>query len=54
MEVLKPQNRSTDEIIRYLLDIKKQGIEQSIAFSKTEEFQVVRKKLKELNKKNAL
>ncbi len=54
MEVLKPQNRSSDEIIRYLLDVKKQGIEESVAFSKTEEFQVVRKKLKELNKKNAL
>lgn len=54
MEVLKPQNRSADEIIRYLLEIKKQTIEESVAFSKTEEFQVVRKKLKELNKKNAL
>lgn len=54
MEILKPQNRSADEIIRYLLDTKKQAIEESIAFSKTEEFQVVRKKLKELNKKNGL
>jgi hypothetical protein len=54
MEVLKPRNRSTDEIIRYLLDVKKQGIEESIAFSKTEEFQVVRQKLKKLNKKNVL
>lgn len=54
MEVLKPQNRTADEIIRYLLDTKKQAIEESNAFSKTKEFQVVRKKLKELNKKNVL
>ncbi|WP_185963918.1 hypothetical protein [Flavobacterium restrictum] len=54
MEVLKPQNRSADEIIRYLLDIKKQTIEESDAFAKSKEFQVVRKKLKELNKKNAV
>lgn len=54
MEVLKPQNRSTDEIIRYLLDTKKQIVEESKSFVKTEEFQVIRKKLKELNKKNAL
>jgi predicted CopG family antitoxin len=50
MEVLKPKNRSADEIIRYLLDTKKQTIEESIAFSKTKEFQEIRKKLKEINK----
>lgn len=51
MEVLRPQNRSTDEIIRYLLETKKQITEESKSFAKTEDFQVVRKKLKELNKK---
>lgn len=54
MEVLKPQNRSTDEIIRYLLETKKQIVEESKSFAKTEGFQVIRKKLKELNKKNEL
>ncbi|WP_165698014.1 hypothetical protein [Flavobacterium nackdongense] len=54
MEVLKPQNRSTDEIIRYLLEIKKQIVEESKSFAKTEDFQVIRQKLKELNKKNEL
>ena len=54
MEVLKPQNRTADEIIRYLLDTKKQAIEESNAFSKTKEFQVVRKTLKELNNKSVL
>jgi hypothetical protein len=54
MEVLKPQNRSADEIIRYLLDTKKQILEESNSFAKSKEFQNVRKKLKELNKKNAL
>ena len=28
MEVLKPQNRSADEIIRYLLDTKKQMLKE--------------------------
>lgn len=50
MTVLKPQNRSADEIIRYLLDSKKQTIADSIAFAKTKEFQVIRKKLKDINK----
>ncbi len=54
MEVLKPQNRSTDEVIRYLLDTKKQILEENKCFSKTNEFQTIKKKLKELNKKNAL
>ena len=54
MEVLKPQNRSTDEIIRYLLDIKKQILKESDSFAKTPKFQLVRKKLNELNKKDAL
>ncbi|MBC7643174.1 MAG: hypothetical protein H7174_12715 [Flavobacterium sp.] len=54
MEVLKPQNRSADEIIRYLLDTKKQILKESDSFAKSNEFQIVRKKLKELNKKNAL
>ncbi|MBC7845927.1 MAG: hypothetical protein H7Y10_05505 [Flavobacterium sp.] len=49
MEVLKPQNRSTDEIIRYLFDVRKQTIEESIAFSKTKGFQEIKKKLKRLN-----
>ena len=54
MEVLKPQNRSTDEIIRYLLETKKQMVEESKSFAKSEEFLVVRKKLKALNKKDAV
>ncbi len=54
MEVLKPQNRSTEEIIRYLLDTKKQILKESDSFAKTREFELVRKKLNELNKKNVL
>ena len=54
MEILKPQNRSTDEIIRYLLDTKKQILAESDVFAKSKEFLIVRKKLKELNKKNVL
>lgn len=54
MEVLKPQNRNADEIIRYLLDTKKQILTESNSFAITPEFQLVRKKFKELNKKNAL
>lgn len=54
MEVLKPQNRSADEIIRYLLDTKKQMLKESDFFAKSNEFQVVKKKLNELNKKNVL
>ncbi len=54
MEVLKPQNRSNDQIIRYLLETKKQVAEESKSFVKSEKFQSIRKKLKELNKKNEL
>jgi hypothetical protein len=50
METIIKQKRTQDEVIKYLLDSKKQTIADSIAFSKTKEFLEIKKKLKELNK----
>lgn len=50
METIIKPKRTQDEIIKYLLESKKQTLADSIAFSKTKEFQEIRKKLKELNK----
>ena len=47
---LKRKNRTQDDIINYLVASKKQTIEESKKFAKSEEFQLIRKKLKELNK----
>lgn len=51
METLIKNKRTQDEVIKYLLDSKKQTIADRIAFSTTIEFQEIKKKLKELNKK---
>jgi hypothetical protein len=47
---IKRKDRTQDDIIKYLLESKKQTIEDSYKFAKSEEFQVIRRKLKELNK----
>jgi hypothetical protein len=50
METINKPKRTQDEVIKYLLESKQQTILESIAFSKTKDFQEIRKKLKELNK----
>ncbi len=51
METIVKPNRTQDQVIKYLLNSKKETIANSEAFTKTQEFQEIRKKLKELNKK---
>lgn len=46
---IKPK-RTHDEVIRYLMDRKRETILDRIAFSKTIEFQEIKNKLKKLNK----
>ena len=50
METIIKHRRTQDEVIKYLMDSKKQTIADSIAFSKTKDFQEIKRKLKELNK----
>jgi hypothetical protein len=50
MATIIKHKRSQDELIKYLMDRKKETILDRIAFSKTKEFQEIRRKLKELNK----
>ena len=50
METVIKHKRTQDEIIKYLTDRKKETILNRIAFSKTDEFQEIKRKLKELNK----
>ncbi len=50
METIVKHKRTQDELIKYLLESKKQTIADSNAFFKTKEFQEIKKKLQKLNK----
>ena len=48
---LKRKDRTQDDIVKYLLASKEEMKEESKRFIQTKEFQVVRRKLRELNNK---
>lgn len=48
---LKRKDRTQDDIVKYLLASKEEMKEESKRFAQTKEFQVVRRKLRELNNK---
>ena len=50
-DAIKKPNRTQDDIIKYLLARKDEMKEDSKRFFKSDKFQEIRKKLKELNKK---
>ncbi|MEO0058694.1 MAG: hypothetical protein RLZZ312_341 [Bacteroidota bacterium] len=51
METVIKTGRTHDQVIKYLMDRKNETIADRITFSKSEEFQEIKRKLKELNKK---
>ncbi len=50
MATIIKHKRTQDEVIKYLLDSKKQTIVESEAFFKSKEFQEIKLKLQKLNK----
>ena len=50
METVSKPKRTQDELIKYLMDSKKQTIEESNLFFKSKEFQQIKEKLKSINK----
>ncbi len=50
-DAIKKPNRTQDDIIKYLLASKDEMKEDSKRFFKSDKFQEIRKKVKELNKK---